>query len=59
MTRKQKIKAFFLLGKTVRVKKVEQPDVVGKLFSVDNVGFCSISGNGGHYYIDEIKKYST
>lgn len=56
MNLRYKIKAFFLLGKVVKVNRVESPTIKGTLFSVDNNGWCSIAGYAGLYSIVIIKR---
>lgn len=57
MTLRQKIKAVRLLGKKVRIRRVEAPDIIGTLDHVCASGRCRIY-NGAFYnaWIDEITK---
>lgn len=55
MNLRNKIKAFLLLGKKVRVPRVEQPDIIGEIWSIDKTGQCRLTG-GYICYINNVKR---
>lgn len=56
MTILQKIKAFRLLGKKVRIPMVESPDIIGTLEYISAKGYCRVyDGAYRNLHIDRVK----